>query len=322
MDGAYANDEQFARRVTSDIIAAMPNLELVRKDDVSSFRKIAIGTWKTAYDPSVYGTMTIHMDEAVKYMHRFREKTGRRLTISHMMAKVAAEALKTMPDANSILRWNRVYLRKRIGVFFQVVMTDEGEGKVDLSGATLYDVENMSLLQICDEFEKKVSLVRDRKDPALEKTRGTFKSIPYFMLNWVLRMISFFSFTLNLDLRWAGIPSDPFGSIMITNVGSLGLDVAYVPLVPYSRVPILLAVGAVKDEPVARDGQVVVGKIMRINATFDHRFIDGFHAAQMSRIVRKWLEDPFEHFDKLPSEEAKLPSESAAAAPKKEERQQ
>jgi pyruvate/2-oxoglutarate dehydrogenase complex dihydrolipoamide acyltransferase (E2) component len=277
----------------------MPNLDLVRKDDVSSFRKIAIGTWQNAYDPSVYGTMTIHMDEAVKYIEKFREKTGRRLTVSHMMAKVAAEALKTMPDANAILRWNRVYLRKRIGVFFQVVMTDEGETKVDLSGATLYDVESMSLLQICDEFEKKVSLVRARKDPALEKTRSTFGAMPYFLLNAVFKLISFLSFTLNLDLRWAGIPSDPFGSIMITNIGSLGLDVAYVPLVPYSHVPILLAVGAVKDEPVVRDNQVVPGKIMRINATFDHRFIDGFHAAQMSKIVRMWLENPFQHFDPL-----------------------
>src|SRR6476659_6687699 len=180
----------------------MPNLELVRKDDVSSFRKIAIGTWQDAFDPSVYGTMTIRMDETVKYLQRFREKTGRRLTVSHMMAKVAAMALKEMPDANAILRWNRVYLRKRIGIFFQVVMTDEGDGKVDLSGATLYDVEGKSLVEICDEFEKKVDLVRKRKDPALEKTRGTFLAIPFFMLNRLLKLISFFSFTLNLDLRW------------------------------------------------------------------------------------------------------------------------
>ena len=32
---------------------------------------------------------------------------------------------------------------------------------------------------------------------------------------------------------------------MITNIGSIGLDQAYVPLVPYSRVPILIALGAV-----------------------------------------------------------------------------
>lgn len=283
------------------LAAAMPHLGLVRKDDLSSFRKIALGTWETTYDPSVYGTIELRMDAAVRYVAEFRRVTGRRLTVSHLMAKAAAAVLESCPDANAILRFNRIYLRKRIGVFFQVVMTDEGEGKVDLSGATLYDVEKKSLVEICDEFEGKVSAVRARKDPALEKTRGTFKLIPHSLVNILLKLISFFSYTLNLDLRWAGLPHDPFGSLMITNVGSLGLDFAYVPLVPYSRVPILLAVGAVKDKPVAADGQVVIGKVMNVNATFDHRLIDGFHAAQMSKVLRAWIEHPFDHFDKLDS---------------------
>src|SRR4051812_38178880 len=122
----------------------MPNLALVRKDDLSSFRKIAIGTWQTAYDPSVYGTMHLRMDEAMKYIAEFRQKTGRRLTISHLLAKAAAAVMQECPDANAILRFNRIYLRQRIGVFFQVVMTDEGAGKIDLSGATIYDVETKS----------------------------------------------------------------------------------------------------------------------------------------------------------------------------------
>jgi pyruvate/2-oxoglutarate dehydrogenase complex dihydrolipoamide acyltransferase (E2) component len=277
----------------------MPNLELVRKDKVSSFRKIAIGTWRTAYDPSVYGTMELRMDEAIRYIHQFREKTGKKLTVSHMMAKAAAMVLKECPDANAILRWNRVYLRQRIGIFFQVVMTDEGADKVDLSGATIYDVEQKTLSQIFDEFNGKVEAVRARKDPALESTRKTFLGVPYFALGFLLRMISFLSYTLNLDLSRFGVPKDPFGSIMITNIGTLGLDTAYVPLVPYSRVPILIATGAVKDTPIVDKGEIVPAKIMRVNATFDHRFIDGFHASIMSRVLRQWMEHPFEHFDKI-----------------------
>ena len=42
-----------------------------------------------------------------------------------------------------------------------------------------------------------------------------------------------------------------------------------------------------------------LGKVMRVNATFDHRFIDGFHASVMSRVLRQWIEHPYEHFDKL-----------------------
>jgi pyruvate dehydrogenase E2 component (dihydrolipoamide acetyltransferase) len=86
---------------------------------------------------------------------------------------------------------------------------------------------------------------------------------------------------------------------MITNIGSLGLDQAFVPLVPYSGVPILLALGAVKEAAVVQDGALVVGKTMSICATFDHRFIDGVHAAVLSRVCRQWLEHPYDHFDRL-----------------------
>ncbi len=274
----------------------MPNVELHKPHPVSNFRKIAIGTWKTTYDPSVYGTMEVQMDRAMDYLERWRAATGKKLTVSHMMAKAIAAGFARIPDANAILRFNRPYKRKSIGVFFQVVMTDEGEDKVDLSGATLYDVDQKSLEQCFDEFQAKVDAVRKRTDPALEKTRGLFKWMPFFLLNPFLKLVSFLSFTLNLDLRWAGLPKDPFGSVMITNVGSLGLDLAYAPLVPYSRVPMVLAVGAVKEVPVAEDGQVVIRKLMKINATFDHRFIDGFHAAVISRVVHQWFGDPDKHF--------------------------
>lgn len=292
----------------------MPNLELEPKENLSSFRKIAIGTWRTAKDPSVYGTIELRVEKALAYIDAFRRATGKRLTITHMIARATAEALKTAPDANAVLRWNKIYLRKRIGVFFQVAMTDQGPDKVDLSGATLYDVEQKSLAQIIDEFQAKVDLVRARKDPALEQTRGAFKNVPFILLNRVLDALGFLTVTLNMDLTRFGVPKDPFGSVMITNIGSLGLETAYVPLVPYSGVPILLATGAVKDVPVVEGDRVVPGKVMKVHATFDHRFIDGVHASVMSKTLRRWIENPFEHFD--PIDAAASASSAGAGAAK------
>jgi pyruvate/2-oxoglutarate dehydrogenase complex dihydrolipoamide acyltransferase (E2) component len=277
----------------------MPNIELEPKEDLSSFRRIALGTWKTAYDPSVYGTMEVRMDKAMEYLAAYRQATGKRATVTHLVAKAMAAALARMPDANAILRWNKIYLRKRIGIFFQVAMEDEGEGKIDLSGATLYDVEKKSLSEIIDEFEQKVQSVKKRTDPALEGTRSALKKIPSALMNSTLTALSFLNYTLNLDLSSFGVPKDAFGSVMITNIGSIGLDQAFVPLVPYSRVPILIALGAVREQPVVEDGKVVVGKVMKVNATFDHRFIDGLHAAIMSKVLREHMDRPFELFDKL-----------------------
>lgn len=276
----------------------MGNLELQHKKDLSSFRRIAIGTWRRTYDPSVYGTMTVTVDKALDYIEAFRARTGKRLTLTHMMAKATAAALEKMPDANAVLRFNRLYLRKQIGVFFQVAMEDEG-GEMDLSGTTIQDADQKSLLDVVHEFEASVEKVRRKKDPNLEKTRSMFKTLPSFLLGVVLRLMAFLAYTLNLDMRWAGVPKDAFGSAMVTNIGSLGLDQAYVPLVPYSRVPLLIAVGAVKETPVVEGGQVVIRKQMKLNATFDHRVLDGSHAAVMSKVMHAWLEDPFEHFDRI-----------------------
>jgi len=209
----------------------MGNLALRKKKDVSAFRKMAIGTWQNAYDPSVYGKLTVRMEQALDYVAQFRAATGKRLTVTHMMAKAAAAVLEKMPDANAILRWNRIYTRERIGVFFQVVLEDEKTGEIDLSGTVIYDTDKKNLEQIVDEFSTRVNRVRKGKDKKLQGSRNMFRRVPYFFLNRLFKIMSYLSYTLNLDLRWAGVPRDPFGSLMITNIGSIGLREAYVPTV-------------------------------------------------------------------------------------------
>ena len=88
----------------------MPNTELVLKRDVSSFRMIAIGTWRTTKDPSVYGALDVEMDEVLRYIEAFRAHTGKRLTVTHLMAFAVAKVLEQIPDANAVLRFNRIYL--------------------------------------------------------------------------------------------------------------------------------------------------------------------------------------------------------------------
>ncbi|MDY7229650.1 2-oxo acid dehydrogenase subunit E2 [Hyalangium rubrum] len=287
----------------------MAHLELTPKTDLSSFRKLAIGSWKTTYDPTVYGTLTVRMDKALAYIEAFRQRTGVRLTVTHLMVKAMGEALRRCPDANAIMRFNRIYLRKRVTISALVVQTDGG--KVDLTTAKIDDADIKSLHGIAQEMEEAIRRVRERRDAALEKGKGTIQKIPYLLLNTFTWLLGFLMYTLNLDMSRFGMPKDAFGSVIITNVGSLGLDTAYVPLVPYTRVPIFLSPGAVKEAPVVEDGKIVVGKVMNVNASFDHRFIDGFHAGVLSTTLRELLENPFEMFDPLES----LPEASSAESP-------
>jgi len=281
----------------------MANLELDPAHDLSTFRRLSLGTWRTAYDPSVYGSLTLSMDRALAYVDAFRAATGRHLTVTHLMARAAAAVLAEYPEANVVMRLGRPYRRRRIGVFFQVAMADPTTGKLDLSGATIHDPERKTLTEICDELEARFAEVRVGRDRALAGVRKLFARMPLRLIPAVLELTAFASYTLNLDLRWAGVPRDAFGSVMITNVGALGLEEAFVPLVPYSRVPLLLALGAIRETPVVRDGTLTTARTMKVCATFDHRVLDGAHAAAMARTLRAWMEDPFAHFDRLPAGE-------------------
>jgi pyruvate dehydrogenase E2 component (dihydrolipoamide acetyltransferase) len=96
----------------------MPNLEVERETELSTFRKIALGTWRTTRS-SVYGGLTLRMDRALDYLEAFRRKTGRKATVTHLMAR-AAGAVFERAAANALLRFGRI-CRRRIGVFFRVV---------------------------------------------------------------------------------------------------------------------------------------------------------------------------------------------------------
>ncbi|MEI7892428.1 MAG: 2-oxo acid dehydrogenase subunit E2, partial [Myxococcales bacterium] len=149
------------------------------------------------------------------------------------------------------------------------------------------------------EIEEQVGKVRNRQDPAMEQGKKTLGMVPLFLINFMLKVIAFLTYALNLDMRRFGIPRDPFGSVTVTNIGSLGLDLGFVPLAPYTRVPLMVAVGAIKVQPVVEGEQVVPGKVMRLTSSFDHRLIDGFHASVLAKAMVDYLETPFEHLDKI-----------------------
>ena len=129
-------------------------------------------------------------------------------------------------------------------------------------------------------------------DPELVRTRRDTRWMPGWLLKAGLRLAEFLQYGLNLRTDWLGVPRDPVGSAEVSSVGMFGIRTAYGPFFPLSRNAIAVVAGAVEDEVIAIDGKPVVTPMLTLNATFDHRVIDGFHAAVLTREVRQLLEHP------------------------------
>ncbi len=80
------------------------------------------------------------------------------------------------------------------------------------------------------------------------------------------------------------------GSIAVTNLGSYGVE-SFAAIINPPQAAIV-AVGAVRDEPVVEQGVVVPGKTMSLTLSVDHRPIDGVLAARWLAVLVDLLEHP------------------------------
>lgn len=76
----------------------------------------------------------------------------------------------------------------------------------------------------------------------------------------------------------------------ITNYGSVG-SLFGVPVINYPELAIC-GVGAIIDEPVIQNGQIVPGKVMYVTVAADHRWIDGAEVGRFASRVKELLEKP------------------------------
>lgn len=76
----------------------------------------------------------------------------------------------------------------------------------------------------------------------------------------------------------------------ITSLGRMGGLLA-TPVLNYPEVGIL-GVHRIKEKPVVRAGQIVIGNVMMLSLSFDHRIIDGHVGAAFAYDVIAYLEDP------------------------------
>ena len=79
-------------------------------------------------------------------------------------------------------------------------------------------------------------------------------------------------------------------TITITSLGRLGGLVA-TPVINAPEVAIV-GVNRIGEQPVVRNGQVVIRKVMNLSSSFDHRIVDGWEAASFIAQVKDYLEQP------------------------------
>ena len=80
------------------------------------------------------------------------------------------------------------------------------------------------------------------------------------------------------------------GAFTISNLGMFGID-EFIAIINPPQVAIL-AVGAISDAPVVKNGSIVPGKELTLTVATDHRAVDGTDGAAFLKSMKELLQDP------------------------------
>ncbi|QQV03870.1 MULTISPECIES: pyruvate dehydrogenase complex dihydrolipoamide acetyltransferase [Chryseobacterium] len=76
----------------------------------------------------------------------------------------------------------------------------------------------------------------------------------------------------------------------ISNLGMFGIE-TFTSIINQPNSAIL-SVGAIIEKPVVKNGQIVIGNIMKLSLACDHRVVDGATGAQFLQTLKTYLESP------------------------------
>jgi pyruvate/2-oxoglutarate dehydrogenase complex dihydrolipoamide acyltransferase (E2) component len=264
------------------------NIELGKKQDLTSYRKIAIASWRHPRNPNTYAMLELPVGPAIEFLKAYPSETP--LTLTHFITKITAHCLSRYDDLNHVLRLGNLYKREQVDIFITTLLkTSKGK---DLSGFVLRHVDRTSITEVASVSQGRANDLRYNRDKENLKVQKIVNPLPSFLLRPLLLIQEFLQFTLNIAIPGLGLPKDRFGSAMITNIGALGIENAFIPLSPYSRCPLLIGIGKPRLIPVVQGDQVVPAKSAIITFTFDHRYADGAHGSHLMRRFKKIFTNP------------------------------
>lgn len=243
--------------------------------------------WQAPNDPQIYGSIDIDATRMLAYVADARAR-GHKLTVTHLVGRALARAIAAVPDINVRLLAGYAIPRPSVDIFFITAV----QGGEDLSGVKVEHADEKSAVEIAAELRARATAMKEGRDPDLAKTKHLMERLPNRLLRMALRASVSLASDLDLSIPALGLSKSPFGSAMVSSVGSFGLPMGFVPIAWMYRVPVLVLVGEVTEKPTVVDGAVAVRPMLPICATIDHRYVDGWHVSKLLKVFREYLAAP------------------------------
>ena len=216
----------------------------------------------------------------------------------HAILAAYVRAVAERPAVNRFVAGQHVYARKNV-VANMTIKKKMGLDCPDTVIKVIFDPADTAA-----DVYRKFREVADKAtsdDTDFDNTAGFLRHIPGLVLRGVIGLLRFLDY---FGLLPRGlIKVSPFhGSLVITSMGSLGINAIYHHLYDFGNVPLFFSYGKKYTEnELQPDGTVVARRWVDLRVVTDERTCDGFYYASAFKIMQRYLSHP-ELLDSPPAE--------------------
>jgi len=242
---------------------------------------------------SNYFSDSVEITETEKYLREKRLNGYPGMGILHLFIATYIRVAAKYPAVNRFISGQRLYARNNI----EFVMTVKKEMKIaapETSIKATFDPKDT----IFDVYRKlNVEIEKVKNDMAETSTDNIAKmliKLPRILLKFaifVLECLDYFGLLPRFLLN-----ASPFhGSVIITDMGSIGVQAIYHHLYDFGNMPVFIALGVKrKERETKQDGTVAEKKYIDFKLVVDERICDGFYFSQAFKLFRSILRKPVE----------------------------
>ena len=246
---------------------------------------------KSKSETSNYFSDSIDITEAESFLRYKRTNGYPGIGLLHLFIAAYIRVASQYPGINRFVSGQRIFARNNI----EFVMMIKTELKVDAAETTikaLFDPGD-TIDDVYRKLGAEISKVRNAGEATdTDDAADMLTKLPRLLLKfavWLIAVLDYFGILPESLLK-----ASPFhGSVMITDLGSIGLPAIHHHLYNIGNLPLFIALGVKRKAfETGKDGSVTERRFADYSLTMDERICDGFYFSQVFRLFKSILRDP------------------------------
>ena len=239
-------------------------------------------------DNEAFMTMRINLEKTEEYLRkRAQEHPGEKMAIFQVVIAATLKTIWLRPHMNRFIANKNMYQRNEVTAAFTVKKTFSDEGDETLARVVAEEGDTLETLN--RKIIEQIEFCKTSTDASTDAI-NVIKKLPGKQLIGVIARF--------LDRHgWmpkSVIATDPYQcSVVLSNLGSIGLNVGYHHLMNWGTTSIFIVIGKKRKTPhYDAEGNRTMRKELCISATIDERISDGFYYARTLKLMKKLVENP------------------------------